>query len=265
MAGTIGLTGLLSSDDADNTKDLYRILNTSTDPFTASVNASFPAVDVSAFESTSPVAKDMESDIGSWTGSFTGRYPKNAAAMGHEGLVTFSSGYVLGCSGWSITLNCEAYDDTEFASTPPSWRSFIPGEITATGSFDVRVDDTTPLTLGTTGSATFRMNTETTNDNELSGTIRITGVQPTVARGAKNVATYNFAFDGNVTSAGDNALFTAGALATPDLTAIVLRAAGAIDYDGDAFWTSLTINTRIGSPIEVSGSLQGSGALTAGS
>jgi hypothetical protein len=45
----------------------------------------------------------------------------------------------------------------------------------------------------------------------------------------------------------------------------VLRAAGDIDYDGDAFWTALTINTRIGSPIEVSGSLQGTGALAAGS
>ena len=265
MAGTIGLTGLLSSDDADTSKDLYRLLNTSTDPFSASLSVTGETFDVSAFESTAPVAKDMEGGLGAWTGQFSGRYPKNAPAIGHEGLVTFANGYVLGCSGWSITMNCESYDDTAFASTPPTWRTMIPGEISATGSFDVRIDDTTPLTLLTSGAATFRMNTEATDDNELSGTIIIDTLNPTISRGARNVATYNFVFDGNVTSAGDNALFAAGALATPDLTDIVLRAKGAIDYTGSAHWTSLTIGSQIGSPIEVSGSLQGSGALTVGS
>jgi len=45
----------------------------------------------------------------------------------------------------------------------------------------------------------------------------------------------------------------------------VLRAAGDIDYDGSAFWTSLNINCAIGSPIDVTGTLQGVGALALGS
>lgn len=268
--GTIGLTGLLSVADTSGAAvgqtgfDLHRIINTTTDPYTCTINTTGEAFDVSAFESTSPVAKDMLQGIGVWTASFAGRYPKNAPIAGHEGSVVFANGYVLGTSAWSITLNAETYDDTAMASTPPTWRSFLPGEITGSGSFDVRIDDTTALTALTTGAATFRMNPATTTPNTLAGTIIITGVSPTVARGARNVATYNFVFDGNITGAGDESLFAAGAMTTPDLTEIVLRAEGSRDYTGIGHWTSLTIGAAIGSPIEVSGTLQGSGALTIG-
>ena len=268
---TVGLTGLLSAPDTssgavDQTGfDLYRLIETSTDPFSCTINGTGEAFASVGFGTGSvQVAKDQLQGLGAWTGSFTARYPRGAPAVGHQGLATFGSGYTLGMTGWSLTINAEAYDDTAQASTPPTWRDFLAGQITATGSFDCSIDDTTAVTLNTAGAATFRMNTETTTDNTLAGNIVITGFSPAVVQGQKNVMRYTFAVNGNLTSAGDNALFAAGTLATPTMTEIVLRAKGDRDYTGDAFWTSVQIGAQIGSPITATVGFQGSGALVAG-
>ncbi len=271
MASTTGLTGLLSVADTstgavDQTGfDLYHLIETATDPLECTINGtgeSFPSV---GFETGSVmVAKDQLQGLSAWTGSFTARYPRANPAVGHQGLVTFGNGYVVKCNGWTMTINAESYDDTGFASTPPTWREALPGQITATGSFTCAIDDTTAITLSTTGSATFRMNTESTDDNTLAGSIVITGWSPVVRQGAKNIVTYNFTVNGNLTAAGDNTLFPAGALVTPDMTEIVLRAKGSRTYRGDAFWTSVTIGAQIGSPIQATVGFQGSGALTVG-
>jgi hypothetical protein len=83
-----------------------------------------------------------------------------------------------------------------------------------------------------------------------------------------NTATVNFVGSGNLTSAGTNTLFPAGALTRPDITDILLQvdAEGSsdVDFDGAAFWTSLGISVAIGSPIEVSATLRGAGALVLG-
>lgn len=265
MTSTIGLTGLWSSDDADDTKDLYRILNTSTDPSQGSITMAAEIADSSAFESSNPIAITQTSGIKSATGSFQAFFPRDGAAWGDEGLVTFANGYTSNVNGYTLNIACQAYDDTGFSSTPPGFRDFCAGEISFSGSYQTNIDNATAHSLpSTSGAATFRMNTDTA-DNTLAGTIIVQTVDWNVARGAKNNATVNFAGTGNLTSAGTNPLFAAGALATPDLTDIVLRAEGDVDWDGTAFWTSLGINVNIGQPITIAGSLQATGAYTLGS
>jgi len=268
MAGTTGLTGLLSVADTSTTAvdqtgfDLHHLIGTSTDPFSCTINGGGESFPSPAFESTNPVAIDKIAGLSFWTATFSGRYPRNAPVAGHEGFVTYANGTVDGCTGWSMTLNAGTYPNTAQASTPPVWMGYLPGEYSGSGSFDGNIDDTTAVTLVTSGAATFRMNPATTVANTLACGILITGASPSVARGAKNKMAYTFDIDGNVTSAGDESLFNAGPLVTPDITEIVLRAAGSRTFTGLAFLTSLTISANIGSPIEVSGTLQGTGALT---
>ena len=275
MAATIGIEGLISSDDADTTKDLYHLLNNGIAPYSFSAQIPTEIAASTAFASTPPKAGTNISGLRSWTASFAGRFPRSSPAMGHEGLATYGSmsvgsGYLLGLTGWSLSLSCESFDDTALASSPPTWRSFVPGLITGTGTMDVRIDDTTALEVGTEGAITLRTNVESTEDNRISGSIIVTGVSPSVAVGSKNTAQISFAFTGDISSAGDNPILPAGALGAaaeltkPDITDVVLRASGSRDYDGSAFWTALNINCAIGSPIDVTGTLQGTGALTLG-
>jgi hypothetical protein len=271
MGSTVPLNGFLSAPDTatgaiDQTGfDLYHLINTSIDPSACTINGTGEAFPSTGFVSGSvPVAVDSLQGLGGWSGSFSGRYPNGAPAVGHQGLVTFANGYVLKCNAWSMTLNAESFDDTGFDTIPPTWMDFLPGQISGSGSFTCVVDDATAITMNTAGAATFRMNNESGTDNTLAGNIVITGFSPAVALGGgRNQVTYTFAVNGNITSAGDNTLFPAGALATPDSTEIVLRASGSRTYTGFAFWTSLTIGAQVGSPITASVNFKGTGALTA--
>ena len=267
MTSTTPITGFISAPDTsggavDQTGfDLYRLLNTSTAPFSAGLNITAESFDVTAFAS-SLVAVDKIQGLKGFTASFSGRYPRCTPKAGHEGLVTYSNGYTVGCRSWSITVNAGTEDDTALSSTPPEWMDSIPNLISASGTFEAVIDDTTAISLPNTGAATFRLNTESGDDNTVAGNIGITGVSSTIALGnGRNLVTYTFDFDGNLTFAGDNSLFAAGALTKPDLTEIVIKADNSRTYTGTTHWTSITMGAAIGSPIEVSGSLQGSGAL----
>lgn len=269
MADTIGIEGLISSDDADTSKDLYHILNSGIAPYSFTATIPTEIAVSTAFASTPPVAQSNISGLRSWTANFSGRFPRSSPAMGHEGLATYGSmtvgsGYTAGLSGWTLALTAESFDCTEMASTPPTYRSFGPGIIAGTGTMSVRIDDTTPIEVGTEGAITLRTNVESGDDNTIAGDIIVTSVAPSVAIGAKNTATINFAFTGPITSAGDSPLFPAGALTKPDVTDVVLRAAGSRDYDGSAFWTAINVSCQIGSPVDVTGTLQGTGDLTIG-
>jgi hypothetical protein len=265
MASTIGLTGLLSSDDSDDTKDLYVILNTAADPSSGSITMTAQVDNTSPFESSNPIAVVNAAGIKSATGSFNAFFPRDGAAYGDGGLVTFANGYTENISGYTLNLSCQSFLDTKQASTPPEFHSYIPGEISFSGSYQCNIDDTTAHSLpSTSGAATFRLNTDTAA-NTLAGTIIVQSVNWNVERGAKNNATVNFIGSGNLTSAGTNPLFAAGALTTPDVTDIVLRAEGDIDWDGSAFWTALNITCNIGAPITIAGSLQCTGAYALGS
>lgn len=263
---TVGLQGLLS---AAGSTDMSFLLGTAIKPYRANIDLAAEIFDSTGFGTTPPIAMNKIPGLKSWTGGFSGKFPKASPASGHEGLVTFSSGYVLGCHGWSITATAQSLLNTGFASTPPTWEEYLSGLYSFTGYFDVRIDDTTALSsVGTSGAATFRLTKESSNDNELAGTIITSGRGVPIEVGGQPVVRYSFEVDGNLTVDGDSPLFAVASAGTPDplvrpaSTAITLRANGDIDYTGNAFLTGWTVGAAIGSPTEVSGTFQGTGALT---
>lgn len=268
MAATTGLTGLISSSDTG--KDLYWLINTGTDPYSANLTISTESFDTTPFASTAPIATSMIGGLQSWNGSFGARFPAGGAASGHTGFVTFSSGYVTNCRGWSITASAQSFETTAQASTAPTWMTFTPGLYSFTGSYECLVDDTTAISAGASGSATFRLSTESSNDNELAGSIIVTGVAVAGQVGDLWRVTISFVVNGNLTTDGDSSFLEVGtpgtpdALVTPEVTAITIRAAGSRTYAGNAFLTGWTIGSRIGSSIEASVNFQGTGALTIG-
>lgn len=268
MAPTVGLTGLISSSDTG--KPLHYLINSGTDPYSASLTITGESFDSTPFASTAPVAASNIAGLQSWSGSFSGRFPAGGAASGHLGNVTFSSGYATNVRGWTITASVPALDVTAQGSTAPTWMSYLPGLYSYTGSYECLVDDTTAISACTSGSATFRISTESTNDNELSGNIVVTGVAVNGQVGDRWSVTVSFVVSGNLSTDGDSSLFevdsagTPDPLATPEATTINIRVDGSRDYEGDAFETGWTISSAIGSQVNVSVNFQGTGALTIG-
>lgn len=270
MAHTVGITGLVAVPDTDSLaasqtgRDLYTILGEGTGggkPYQANLQVNFPAIDTTAFASGLTSATSI-ADIGSWTGTINMRFPNPTAKTGAGGLVTFSNGYAVLVDQWSMNIAVAALDATSFASTPPTWRSFIPGLISASGSYAGGVDSSTALTMGASGSATFRLSDESGTDNTLAASIFYTGINPSIPVGGRNAVAHNYQVSGAITAAGDTPLFPSGALGTPDTTEIVVTAASGRTYTGFCFLTSLAASVAIGSAIDITVGIQGTGALT---
>lgn len=268
MAFTVGLSGLISSTDTG--KDLHYLINTGTRPYSATIQVTSENFDVTGFVNIPPIATDQIKGLTGWSGSFVAKYPKVSPASGHTGLVTFANGYTLGSKGFSITAAVASFDVTSGAVVPPVWMEHTPAIYSFTGSYDALVDDTTAISVGSVGAATFRLSTESTNHNELAGNIIITGANYQGSVGDLNRIQYSFVVDGNLTTDGDSSFLpvttpgTPQELTRPDITQIVVRASGARTYSGSAFVTGWTIGSTIGSAVEGTVNFQGTGALAIG-
>jgi len=268
MAFTVGLEALISADGA--TTDFGYLLNTSTKPYSASVTLAGEALDGTGFASTAPIAMENLAGLREWSGTFAGKYPKAAPASGHEGFVTVAGGYVLGCHSWTITASATEHDHSGFSSTPPTWKDFASGLYSFSGNYIARASDATALGGIVQGAAVFRASKETTNDNEIAGNILVTGRSSPFEVNGTPVIQYDFVGNGNMTFDGDSALFDVAAAGTPDplvrpqTETITLRIddGASRSLSGDAFLTGWTIGASLGSPVEVSGSFRGTGALT---
>lgn len=270
MGYTVGLEALISAGAAST--DLGYLLNTSTKPYSAAIVIAGESLDATGFASTAPIAMDNLAGIRDWSGTFAGKFPKAAPASGHEGLVTWTSGgYVLGAHSWTISATATEHEHTGFASTPPTWKAWASGLYGYTGNYLVRASDATALGGIESGEVAFRAShVSGGNDNILKGNIHLTGRSSPFEVNGTPVVQYDFAVDGNLTFDGDSALFDVAAAGTPDpmerpqVQAITLRVddAGSRTLTGDAFLTGWTLGAALGSPVEVSGSFRGTGALT---
>lgn len=270
MAHTIGITGLVAVPGTDSGAtsqtglDLYYLLGESTGgikPYSVSGQITIDEHDVTAFASSLSTMSYV-SGISSWTATVQGRYPNSTAATGRCGQVTFANGYDDRVNAWTLALAAQAHETTEFASTCPTWRSFMPGLVSWNGSFAGGIDDTNALVFGASGSATLRMSDEAGTDNTLAGSIFYTGVGPTINVGQVNQVSQTFRGSGALTTAGDTPLFAAGAIGIPDDTEFVISADGSRTYTGRGFWTGINVSVAIGATIDVSVTIQGNGALT---
>ena len=270
MAFVNGLSGDLS---ATGSTDLSFLIESGVRPYQASIAVNREVLEGTGFGSTAPVAMDKIAGVKDWSGSFNARFPQTTPASGHEGLVTFANGYVLGCHSWSITASASEHEETGFSSTPPEWRDYSSGLYQFSGNWLVQVDDTTALAGLTdaagTGAASFRLNKETTNNNLFSASnIIVSGRSAPFEVNGKPVVQYDFTVDGMLQVDGDNPMFEVAVAGVPDdlvrpaATAITLRAAGSRTYTGSAFATGWTVGASIGSPITTTVNFRGTGALT---
>ena len=117
---------------------------------------------------------------------------------------------------------------------------------------------------GTGAEATFKFGDEGANDDDTAvGNIITTNLANVVTVGDLNRATYTFVGSGDLTFAGENSLITAGTLGVSAAnTATTLTAANGKTYSGSTLASTFTINCPIDGLVDVTGTLQGTGALT---
>jgi len=264
MASTIGLTGLLSSSDGAGTI-LEDLIDTATSPYTGTINYTGVVADTSRFASSPPKSKTNAIGVGEWTVSASARFPGGGADFGDVSDLTYSSLDDFKVSSWTLNMNWDEFDDTGMAAAGVTWREWVMGALSWTATVQCNIDDTTALpAVGASATATFKINDDTA-DNTLAGTALVQNVSGVVSRGARNTATVTLQGTGDLTSAGTNPLFPAGALDKSAVTGIVLRAEGDVDYEGEALLRGCTISTGIGQLIDIGLDIRGTGALTRGS
>lgn len=212
----------------------------------------------------------------SWNGSIKGRYiGAGTAQVGYLGAVTYASGYTYHVQDWSAGIKAKSLDITAYdaSATAAGWRQFRPGLLSIDGRYNALVDSANAIVMPTapgtaSAAATFTLTTGVT----LAGNILPSQIGVVIPVGDLNKVAYSWVMDGALTAAGSNNIFAAGAVGLPDWdasgtdgvpdTTLVVQAASGRTYTGAAFWTSINIDHKPGSYIDVTVNFQGSGALT---
>lgn len=114
-----------------------------------------------------------------------------AATAGKGGNVTFASGYKVGVYTWTLDYVADALEVTTFASL--GFRDFIGGLRAFSGTYECRLDDTTPIEHP--GRPAAYAEFFVTPGVQYNGNIIITGVSLSVA--VDGVATASFSYQGS--------------------------------------------------------------------
>lgn len=122
-----------------------------------------------------------------------------AEMNGIAGDVTFATGYVANVKSWTMNVEADMFDITDFTST--GWKNNLAGLKGWSGSYVCWVDDTTQMDAnanwlaGTAAAATFNFDGTRT----LSGNIIISGLSTGASVDGVAEVTFNFTGDGALT------------------------------------------------------------------
>lgn len=271
LHGTTANIAVPDTDSGDNDQtglDLHHLLG-AIGPYTWTLNTTRDVFDAEAY---TDVAIDRIAGLMSWTATTQGRYPGSAPQTGYKSGITFATGNVLHADSFNLTMTAAVSEPlTEFnISTPPDAMEYERGLVEFTGQYTQKVSDTTPLKLGTNSSqsagssgdtATFTLSDDTV-DNSLAGKLIVEGTNTSAPVNGMVTNTVTFKGSGNVTAAGTNSLFPAGALTKPDVAEVVITAGPGRTYTGNAFWSSVGVTVGVNGLLDVSVTLQGTGTLT---
>ena len=270
---------MLSATGASTTKDLIDAIN----PYTASLSINSAEIDVTGFASSLVFSKYVQ-DLYDWNITTQGRFPYGAAtpntAQAAFNCSVSQSGtdlYLANVTGFSVDFSVPVVETTDLSASAAKTFTYG-GPLQGRFTINARVDSTTALQLPTVSLAqpghdvTFTIGKEATNDDVIAvdgtgGGARILSVSPTVALGSTNDVTITGIFSGDVQIKGDSPIFAVSAadtlenLKVPGTTEIELTAASGRTYTGDAFWSAFSVSAQLGSAIDVSATLQGTGAL----
>ena len=218
--------------------------------------------DTTAWTGSTVTSRTSTVGLRTWTASFTGY--TSTAVLGSTGLITASGFSVAYARAWDMTINCEAAESTYFNS--PSWRSFIPGLLSASGSFETFADNGTALVLApTAATGTFRLSDQAT-DQTIAATINQLSLNSTQTIGDIVMATIGYKVSGAMTLNGSGTftpILGTGTLAPPAAAELIITSTTSRTFTGSAFWTSVRIRCAVDQLIEVEATFQGSDTLTA--
>lgn len=179
---------------------------------------------------------------------------------GYLGLVTFSGGEVLNLDAYEINITRPLHPRTPFGS---QYKAFSPGLVSVAGSIHGFIDDTTamkrPLLAAGWGSATFTVLAGGTG-KQLVQTINYTETKASIKRGSIAEKNYNWTGSDAMTTVGTSSsmLWAADAdgsllsnLNTANPPTLTLTTNGSLALAGVAFWKSINLSVKVGSPMIV--------------
>jgi hypothetical protein len=259
MSATTGLTGAVNSWGGTFNAAMLALLKPAT--FTADMGAD--ALDATGFAGGAAIVRAKIKGLKSIRGSFGGYLatPVNGIGGGVSG-----AGYSTNVQRWDMALRCQPVETTVFPATN-GWRTFLPGLVDISGSYDAIVDTSTTIkeagSSSDPASATFAVDAS----NNFVASIITTGSQVVNRVGDLQVVRYTYEVNGNVQSVGTtNAIPAASTQATPVLGALELKLheAGGSDktLSVSAFWTSIRISVDPAIVTAVQVDFQGSDAVT---
>jgi hypothetical protein len=262
MAAIIGDTGSVVSW-ANNTA----LISGGVAPSAFTLQMSANPLDATVFGS-SLVGRSSKAGLTEVSGTIQGK--TSPTILGSTGLVTASGAYTTNVKSWTMELNAPPFETTAMTGAAQSFKSFIPGLISGTGSWTANVDGTTALVLPNTevASAVFKLVENASNDHTLTCAIVTTDVSFGATVGELVEVTVGFSINGTITAAGTSGsglpapIFTAGSVAAPALGELVLRSATSRTYTGSAFWSSIRINVPVNDLVTYDIGFQGSGSWT---
>lgn len=238
--------------------------------YSASINVPTPELETTFASGSSLNARTYTSGLATWTGTMNARWPKGAASQGLSALITMASAYDVNVRDYTLTINGGALDATNFDDSPAGWRTFIPGLLDWTLSYNAFMDSSSSITLGSAGasseSATIKLLEDGTSDASFTGSGIVTAVATGHQVGELNTVAYTVRGTGDLTSVAgtDNSyvILPAGTLDAFEETEIVVTASSGKTLTGTCFITSLGISVQKGVMTDVSIAVQGTGAVT---
>lgn len=261
--------------------NFYSDLLSRISPNTSTFNITAQPFDTTAIGSTTT---NHIGGLRSVSGTLSGRVNLKSGAshipsIGNNGLVTFASGYADHVKSWSLTLETVAvHDITSQNATPPTYASYRPDRIRATGTYTALVDATDDLIYvpapNALGAAIDLKYGENTADELIEFDAVVTQLSTTMATPSLNQVVYGFVASTAITPSGTNSILGSSALTVPLWTwssgssvpnLLTLTAITGKTYIVDAFWTRISLDCSVDSLVEVSIDWQGAGAISGSS
>lgn len=224
------------------------------------------------------VSKTTMAGLYSWTAELQGLAPRSDIKLG-LGLVTFASGYTALLDAFTLDMAWGVRKFKPFAASPTGYWLARPIDFSWSGTFEGDLSPTTSISPVTAinlkgAAATFKLCEDAAADPSFTGNIVVKSVEVVAQRG--NVQRVRIAYSGSgalTVVAGTNIpnILPAGAIGLPAWDTnedgvpdgdLVLTGASGKTYTGPAFISAIRLGVNSSTPISVSVTAQGAGALT---
>jgi hypothetical protein len=277
--GKIVATGDITSWGSAGSLE-YHLINAGISPYTYTLTQTTGTADSTEFNSSGVVATSMTAGLRSWAGSLAGRYRLGASMSGTTAaVVTFtgsnSNAYTANIYGYSLSMTAPAYDSTALSTSGVIDSEYTPGlwswSLTMQAWLDdaaalPNTDDATSL-VSTAAAIDLKLSEEGATDNTIQGGGIISGYEWGHTIGSLATANITFTGSGVLTGVGASTnIIPAGAIVRPTAETLLVRMSNGtsdLESTGSAFLTSLNLNVAgPGALVDVSGTFQGTGALT---